>query len=308
VIAAADQIINQKIAEVIVLGTEDEISKSATDAGVAERQFSVIDPAGSELLEPYAEILCEIRKKKNLQMDKAREYMKNRIFFGAMMAREGEVDGMVAGSIAATANMLRASFVVIGTEEGISTASSSFVMDLEEAAPNGEEVLLYADCAVNPDPDAEQLVDIALATAKTYRALIGKQPKVAFLAFSTAGSAQHEALDKVRAATEKAKAKVAASGVDILIDGEMQADSAIVPQVAGKKCPNSPVGGQANVLIFPDLNAGNICYKLTERLAGAGAYGPVLQGLARPVNDLSRGCSADDIVGVAAITVCQAIG
>jgi phosphate acetyltransferase len=218
------------------------------------------------------------------------------------------VDGLVAGSIASTPDMLRASFNCIGTAPGIAIASSCFVMDLQTPTPGGDRVLLYADCGVNPNPTAEQLVDIAYATALTYKSLLGKQPKVAFLSFSTHGSAKHEILEKIVEATARFKAKIAAENLDIIADGELQGDAALVPKVAASKAPDSAVRGDANVLIFPDLNAGNIAYKLTERLAGAGAYGPILQGLARPVNDLSRGCKAEDIYAVAAITVCQAIG
>ena len=182
------------------------------------------------------------------------------------------------------------------------------MMDLVTPSPAGDDVLLMADCAVNPDPDAEQLVDIALATAQTYRALTGNQPKVAFLAFSTGGSAQHPALEKIVEAAAVTKKRVEDEGLDMIVDGEIQADAAIVPSVAASKCPDSPLKGAANVLIFPDLNSGNIGHKLVQRLSGCGVYGPVLQGLAKPVNDLSRGCSAQDIYGVAAITACQALG
>jgi phosphate acetyltransferase len=275
--------------------------------GIKERYFDVVNHLESALLNPYSKMFCEIRKKKHMTMEKALEYMKNRIFFGAMMVREGDADGMVAGSIASTADMLRASFSVIGTAEGIKTGSSCFVMDLATPAPAGNETLIFADCGVNPDPDAEQLVDIAFAAAATTKALLDTQPKIAFLGFSTKGSAQHETLDKIREATRLATERVKTTGLDIIIDGELQADSAIVPAVAAKKCADSPLEGAANVLVFPDLNSGNICYKLTERLAGAKAYGPILQGLAKPVNDLSRGCSSDDIYGVAVITVCQSL-
>lgn len=222
------------------------------------------------------------------------------------MVRNNMADGLVAGSIASTADMLRAAFHCIGTAPGIKSASSTFVMDLKTPAPAGDEYLLFADCGVNPNPDAQGLVDIAMATSTTYRALFGKQPKVAFLSFSTRGSAEHELLEKVTAAAAAFKAKVEAEGLDILTDGELQADAALVPSVNAQKAPGSTIGGQANVLIFPDLNAGNIAYKLVQRLAGAGAYGPVLQGLAKPLNDLSRGCSDDDIVAEMAITACQA--
>ncbi len=308
VVAAANKIVEEGVAEVVVLGTEEEIAKACAEAGVTERKFEVIDPATSELITEFAEEFCELRKKKGMVMDKAISIMKTRLFFGNMMARKGLVDGLVAGSIASTGDMLRASFTVIGTAKGINTGSSCFVMDLATPAPAGDEVLLFADCGVNPDPNAEQLVDIAMATASTYRSLVGETPKVAFLGFSTKGSAEHASLDKIVEAAKLCKAKVEAENLDIIVDGELQADAAIVPSVAASKCADSPLKGEANVLIFPDLNSGNIAYKLTQRLAGAGAYGPILQGLARPVNDLSRGCSADDIYGVAAITVCQAIG
>lgn len=308
VVTAATRIVEKNIAEVIVLGTEHEIASSCAAANIKEKKFSVIDPLKSKTLELYAGEFCELRKKKNMTMDKALDYMKDRLFFGTMMVRKGEAAGMVAGSIASTSSMLRAAFTVIGTVEGIKTGSSCFIMDLSKPSPAGDNVLLYADCGVNPEPDAEQMADIAMATATTYKSLIGAQPRVAFLSFSTNGSAQHSSLEKIREATRITKDRVIKSKLDIIVDGELQADAAIVPSVALKKCPESPIGGKANILIFPDLNSGNICYKLTERLAGADAYGPILQGLARPVNDLSRGCSADDIVGVAAITLCQAVG
>jgi phosphate acetyltransferase len=307
VVAAANKIVGENIAEVVVIGTDDEIDASCAKAGVGERLFDVVNHLESALLNPYAEVFCEIRKKKNMTMEKALEYMKNRIFFGAMMVREGDADGMVAGSIASTADMLRASFSVIGTAEGIKTGSSCFIMDLPSPSPAGDETLIYADCGVNPDPDAEQLVDIASAAAATTKSLLGVQPKIAFLSFSTKGSAQHETLDKVREAANLAVERFKKTNADVLVDGELQADAAIVPAVAAKKCADSPLKGAANVLVFPDLNSGNICYKLTERLAGAKAYGPILQGLAKPVNDLSRGCSSDDIFGVAVITVCQSL-
>lgn len=307
VVIAANKIVADNIAEVVVLGSDEEIAKSCSEAGIDDVKFEKLDYLKSDLMNSYCEIFCEIRKKKNMTMDKAVLYMENRIFFGAMMIREGDADGMVAGSIASTADMLRASFMVIGTADGIKTASSCFVMDLQNPSPAGDEVLIFADCAVNPDPNSEQLSDIAIATAKTCDALLGVKPKVAFLSFATKGSASHELLDKVVQATEITKRRIEADGLDIIVDGELQADAAIVPQVAASKCSDSPLKGSSNILVFPDLNVGNICYKLIERLAGAKAYGPILQGLKKPLNDLSRGCSADDIYGVAAITVCQAI-
>ena len=308
VVSAANMIIEDKIAsEVIVLGTESEISAACAKADIGERKFQSLDHLTCDFFEEYAEQFKEIRKKKNLSIEEAREFIKNRIFFGALMTRNNMVDGLVAGSIASTGDMLRASFNCVGTAPGIKTGSSCFVMDLVNPTESGDNVLLYADCGVNPDPDADQLVDIAIATSETYRALMGKTPKVAFLSFSTYGSARHKLLDKIVEASDNFKAKIEAENLDIIADGELQVDAAIVPSVAKSKAPDSKLAGTANVLIFPDLNAGNIAYKLTQRIAGAGAYGPILQGLARPINDLSRGCSVEDIYGVAAITVCQSM-
>jgi len=308
VVTAAQRLVEEQIATPIVLGTSDEIKTAMEKAGISDMAFQTIDHTTSPELDIYSDKLVEIRESKGKAMgkDKALELMSGRIFFGAMMVRVGKADGMVAGSIASTADMLRAAFTVIGTAKGIKTASSCFIMDLENPAPAGETTLFFADCAVNPAPNAEQLVDIALATAATRKALVGDKPKVAFLAFSTKGSAAHEDLDGPKKAAAMAAEKADTLDFELDIDGELQADSAIVPAVAAKKCPDSPLAGEANTLIFPDLNSGNICYKLTERLAGAKALGPILQGLAQPLNDLSRGCSADDIFGVAAITICQA--
>ena len=308
VVVAANKAVDAGIVKkIIVLGTEAEIADACAKGGVAERKFETLDYMASDLLAKFADQMYEMRKAKGVTPEKALAMVSSRIYFGAMMCRNKLADGLVAGSIASTADMLRAAFHCIGTAPGIKSASSCFVMDLATPSPAGDDVLMFADCGVNPNPDADMLVDIAMATSKTYRALIGKQPKVAFLSFSTKGSAQNEILEKITAAAQKFADKVAAEKLDILCDGEVQADAAIVPSVAKAKAPDSPLAGSANILIFPDLNAGNISYKLVQRLAHAQAYGPVLQGLATPLNDLSRGCSADDIFGEIVITVCQTL-
>lgn len=309
VMKAAEGIAAKKIAKVIVLATPEEAAKALSDAKVTckSSDIQIIDYLTDSRAEELAVKFQQHRAHKGVDMDKARKAMKDRLYFGNMLVREGMADGMVSGSIASTPDMLRAAFQCVGTAPGIKTGSSCFLMDLKKPTDSGYSTLFYADCGVNPCPTAEQLVDIGIATAQTYRALIGEQPKIAFLSFSTKGSAQHELVDKVAQGAELTRQRIQAEGLDILVDGELQADAAIIPSVASKKAPASPLKGGANILVFPDLQAGNICYKLTERLAGAMAYGPILQGLAKPVNDLSRGCSAEDIVGVAVITVCQTL-
>ncbi|MBR4613853.1 MAG: phosphotransacetylase [Kiritimatiellae bacterium] len=310
VIAAAIKIKDQKIATPIVLATKAELEAAETKVGdsLAAHGIEAIDYTQSPLAADLAAALFERRKAKGMTEEEADATVKGkRLYFGNMMLNRGLVDGLVAGSIASTPDMLRSAFHCVGTAKGISLASACFVMDLKVPTPSGDGVLLYADSAVNPCPTAEQLVDIAQATAATYKALVGGQPRLAFLSFSTKGSAKHELVDKMRIARELTEKRFAEAGIDAVVDGEMQADAALVPSVGASKNKGGAIQGNANVLIFPDLQCGNICYKLTERLAGANAFGPILQGVAKPVNDLSRGCSADDIVGVAAITVCQGL-
>lgn len=307
VVVAANKALASGVAKrVIVLGTEAEIAEACAQGGVTERKFECLDYLASAEFPKFVVEFTEMRKAKGMTPEKAEQMMRSRIYFGSMMVRNNLVDGLVAGSIASTADMLRAAFHCIGTAPGIKSASSCFVMDLKRPTKAGDDVLIFSDCGVNPDPTADQLVDIATAASQSMRNLFGKQPRVAFLSFSSKGSAEHEILHKIREAAEKFKAKIAAENLDIIADGELQSDAALIPSVGAAKAPGSEIAGSANVLVFPDLNAGNIAYKLVQRLSDVGAYGPVLQGLARPLNDLSRGCSADDIVAEIAITACQA--
>ncbi len=304
VIEAAKLIAQQKMAKVIVLATPEEFNDKDYYAGL---DVEVVDWTTSPWLPELANILFERRKAKGMTLEQAQQAALDRLYFSNLMLKAGKADAMVAGSIASTPDMLRSAFHCVGTAPGIKAASSCFIMDLKTPAPNGEKSLIFADCGVTPNPDADGLVDIALATIKTCQQLLGKQPHVSFLCYSTKGSAKGDLVDKMRIAAEKTAQRVKDEGIDAIVDGELQADASLVPSVAISKAPSSPLKGTANVLIFPDLNCGNICYKMVQRLAGAEAYGPILQGVAAPVSDLSRGCSAEDIAGVAAITICQAL-
>ncbi len=308
VIKAAVKAVREGVAKPIVLGTPAEISEAEEKAGVelASAGIEVIDFTSSDLLPQLSEALYERRKAKGMTQEQALEVLKTqRLYFGGMMVKCDLAQGLVAGSIASTGDMLRSAFHCVGTAPGIHLASSCFIMDLKEPTESGDSTLIFSDCGVNPNPTAEQLVDIARATADTYKKLIGKTPKLAFLSFSTKGSAKHELVDKVSSAAAMAKTSFEEAGLDAVVDGEMQADAALVPSVGLFKNKDGAIKGDANVLIFPDLQAANIGYKLVQRLAGADAFGPVLQGLAHPANDLSRGCSADDIFGAIVITVLQ---
>ncbi|MBP5639732.1 MAG: phosphate acetyltransferase [Victivallales bacterium] len=307
VMKAAQLIASKKLAKVKVLATADEYKKAAEGISFDNLDVEFIDWMKTDYFNELAAILLERRKAKGMTEEESLKKTANRLFFGNLMVNSGRANGMVAGSIASTGDMLRSAFNCIGTAKGIKMASSCFLMDLATPSPAGDDTLIFADCGVNPNPDAEGLVDIAIATIKTHQALIGTQPKLAFLCYSSKGSAAGELVDKMAQATELTKARIAELGIDAIVDGELQADAALVPSVAAAKAPDSPLAGRANILIFPDLNCGNICYKMTQRLAKAEAYGPILQGVAKPVNDLSRGCTAEDICGVAAITCCQAL-
>ena len=308
VIAAAVKAAKAGICRPIVLGTPAEIAAAEAQAGVtlASAGIQVIDYTDSALLPRLAGAFYEKRKAKGMTEEEALATVKGRrLYFGNMMVALDLAQGMVAGSIASTGDMLRSAFHCVGTAKGIKLASSTFIMDLKTPTISGDSTLLFADCAVNPCPTAEELVDIAQATAVSFRQLVGKRPRLAFLSYSSKGSAKHELVDKVRIAAELTKKRFEELGLDAAVDGEIQADAALVPSVGASKNKGGAIQGDANVLIFPDIQAGNICYKLVERLAGAMALGPVIQGLAKPVNDLSRGCSADDIFGTLCITALQ---
>lgn len=303
---AADSILADGLAKVILIGDSSEILKQADKLGLTHiAEAEVINPLDTTFTRKYAELFHELRKKKGVTMEMAEEQVKNSLYLGCLMIKAGDADCMVAGALSPTSHVLRAAFQILKTKPGISVVSGAFIMLLPENLPYGDDhMLIFADCAVVPDPTSEELAQIAVETAKTTKNIAGLDPRIAMLSFSTWGSAQHERVDKVREAVEIAK-KMDPS---LVIDGELQSDAAIVPDVAAKKAPGSSVAGHANTLIFPSLEVGNIAYKLVQRLAGAGAVGPILQGLAAPVNDLSRGATVDDIINTIIVTCNQAIG
>lgn len=300
---AAAKILEEKTANLILIGDEATVKADAEKYGVNIDGATIINPETSDKLEEYVNTLYELRKAKGMTPEAAREaLLKDRTTFGVMVLKTGGADGLVSGACHSTANTLRPALQILRTAPGAKLVSGFFIMDVPNCEFGYNGTFAFADCGLNQDPDSESLAAIANDTANTFRTLVGAEPKVAFLSHSTKGSAKHALVDKVVNAVEIAHQQYP----DLVCDGELQLDAAIVPSVAASKAPGSPVAGQANVLIFPNLDGGNVGYKLVQRLAKAEAYGPMLQGIAKPVNDLSRGCSWEDIVGVVALTAVQA--
>lgn len=303
-LTAANIILKEKAAKLILIGNEDEIKKTAAENNFTHiAEATIFDPETNADMEKYANLLFEIRKNKGMTIEEATKLAKDPLYLGCLMIKNGDADGELAGALNTTGNVLRPAFQIVKTLPGIKVVSGAILMftPAKEYGENG--LFVFADVAVNPNPTAEELAQIAVCTGETARAVAGYEPKIAMLSFSTKGSAKHELVDKVVEATRIAKEMAP----DMQIDGEMQADAAIVPSVAKSKAPNSSVAGQANVFVFPDLQSGNIGYKMVERFSGAQAVGPILQGMAAPINDLSRGCSVDDIVKMITITANQAM-
>ncbi len=301
--AAARIIMDKGIAsEVFLVGVTKDIKTAAEENSVNLEGITLVDPSESEMLSEFIEEYYELRKHKKISMGLAEKIIKNPLSWGAMMLRKGVVDGMVAGAYNSSGNVLIAAFTIIKTKPGIKTASSSFIMTMNDSKWGVDGSMIFSDCATVIDPTAEELAEIAIASSDTCKIFLGVEPVTAMLSFSTMGSSKHKNIDKVKEALALAKEK----RPDLNIDGELQLDAAIIGSIGEKKAPGSKVAGKANVLVFPDLQSGNIGYKLTQRLAGADAWGPILQGFAKPISDLSRGCSIEDIVVTSAMTLIQA--
>lgn len=299
---ATMQVLKEGFADIILVGNKEEINKLAEENHIDISGAKIVDPETSEKFSEYANQFYELRKAKGMTLDKAKEMMKDRVYFGMMMVKANDADGLVSGACHSTADTLRPALQILKTAPGTKLVSAFFLMVVPNCEYGEKGAFVFADSGLNEYPDPEALSEIAISSSKSFKQLVGAEPRVAMLSYSTYGSAHSPLTDKVVEATKILKEKMP----DLIADGELQLDAAIIPEIAASKAPGSPVAGKANTLVFPDLDAGNIGYKLVQRLAKAEAYGPLCQGIARPVNDLSRGCSSQDIAGVVAITAVQA--
>jgi len=301
-IKAADIVLKEEYAKIILLGDIDKIKAIADSEGLDISKAQIINPETSEKNSEYADAFYELRKSKGVTLEQAVETVKNCLYYGVMMVKLGEADGMVAGAINSSANVIRPALQILKTAPGTKLVSAFFIMNVPDCDMGANGTFIFADSGLNQNPNADEVSEIAISSAKSFETLVGEQAYVGMLSYSTYGSAKSELVEKIQEATRLAKEKAP----QLKLDGELQLDAAIVESVGKQKAPESEVAGKANVLVFPDLNSGNIGYKLVQRLAKAEAYGPILQGIAKPVNDLSRGCTAEDIAGVVAITAIQA--
>ncbi len=302
VLEAASKVTKEGFAKVILIGNQDETNKLASDNNIDIAGIQIIDPVTSDKYDKYVERFYELRKAKGITMEDAKKIIKDNMYFGTMMVKSGDADGLVSGACHSTANTLRPALQILKTAPGTKLVSAFFLMNVPDCEYGEDGIFVFGDCGLVENPNPDELSEIAISSSKSFRQLTNKEPKVAMLSYSTYGSAHSELTEKVVEATKLLKEKMP----DLICDGELQLDAAIIPEISASKAKGSPIEGKANTLIFPSLDAGNIGYKLVQRLAKAEAYGPLCQGIARPVNDLSRGCSSEDIVGVVAITAVQA--
>lgn len=304
ILKATEKVLKEKYAKIILVGNEEEIQKQAKTNNISIEGAKIVDPEKSDLYDKYVDLLYNLRKEKGMTIEKAKELVLNPVYFGMLMLKdeEAKVDGLVSGAVHSTSDTLRPALQILKTAPNTKLVSAFFVMVVPDCKYGKDGVFIFADSGLNENPNPDQLSEIAISSAKSFKQLIGKEPKVAMLSYSTYGSAHSELTEKMIEATKITKEKAP----DLLVDGELQLDAAIIPEIAESKSKGSPLKGEANILIFPNLDAGNIGYKLVQRLGKAEAYGPLCQGIAKPVNDLSRGCNSDDVAGVIAITAVQA--